>query len=115
MHSHMPPGTDGAPITWRSLLALGVSGGLLPCPSALVVMLSAIALGRVGFGLLLIVAFSLGLAGVLTAVGIAMVHAGKLFDRVPSSGRALRLLPVASALFITAAGLGITWQALSSM
>ena len=111
----MPPGADGDPVTWRSLLALGISGGLLPCPSALVVLLSAVALGRVGFGLLLITAFSLGLAGVLTAVGIAMVHAGKLFDRIPSSGHLLRLMPVGSALFITIAGIGITWQALGGM
>ncbi|MCB0045145.1 MAG: hypothetical protein KDD92_06940 [Caldilineaceae bacterium] len=114
-YSHMPPGADGDPVTWRSLLALGISGGLLPCPSALVVLLSAVALGRVGFGLLLITAFSLGLAGVLTAVGIAMVHAGKLFDRIPSSGHLLRLMPVGSALFITIAGIGITWQALGGM
>src|SRR5204862_184581 len=55
-HTHLPPGTDGTPVTWRSLLALGISGGLLPCPSALVVLLSAISLHRVGYGLLLVVA-----------------------------------------------------------
>lgn len=111
-HSHLPPGSDGAPITWRSLLALGVSGGLLPCPSALVVMLGAIALQRVAFGLLLIVVFSFGLASVLTLIGILMVHAGKLVRYVPESGRVLRLAPIASALFITLAGGGITAQAL---
>ena len=110
-HSHALPGQNNAPVTWRSLLALGVSGGLLPCPSALVVMLGAIALGRIGFGLLLIVAFSLGLAGVLTAIGVALVHAGKLFERVPASGRLLRWMPVASALFITLVGAGITLRA----
>ncbi|MCB0071075.1 MAG: hypothetical protein KDE20_06435 [Caldilineaceae bacterium] len=114
-HSHMPPGADGGPITWRSLLALGISGGLLPCPSALVEMLSAIALQRVGLGLVLIIAFSLGLAGVLTGVGMAMVYAGKFVARLPSGGRAVKLLPIASALFITLAGLGITWQALGGM
>ena len=111
-HTHIIPGEDGTPITWRSLLALGISGGLLPCPSALVVMLGAIALQRAAFGLLLIVAFSLGLAGVLTAVGILMVYAGKLFERIPASGRLLQVAPVASALFITVLGLGITWRAL---
>ena len=75
-------------------------------------MLGAIALQRVAFGLLLIVAFSLGLAGVLTAVGILMVYAGKLFERIPASGRLLQVAPVASALFITVLGLGITWRAL---
>lgn len=113
-HSHMPPGADGAPITWRGLLALGVSGGLLPCPSALVVMLSAIALQRVAFGLLLIVVFSFGLASVLTLVGILMVHAGKLVRYVPESGRFWHLAPVASAIFITLAGGAITAQALVS-
>ncbi len=110
-HSHTLPGQDGSPVTWRRLLVLGVSGGILPCPSALVVMLGAIALGRIGFGLLLIVAFSLGLAGVLTGIGLALVHAGKLFERVPSSGRLLRWMPVASAVFITLIGAGITWRA----
>jgi ABC-type nickel/cobalt efflux system permease component RcnA len=112
VHSHRPPGADGEPITWRSLVALGISGGLLPCPSALVVMLGAIALGRIGFGLLLILVFSLGLASVLTLVGILMVHAGKLVKYVPEGGRILRLAPMGSALFITMAGVGITVQAL---
>jgi ABC-type nickel/cobalt efflux system permease component RcnA len=111
-HSHLPPGADGAQVTWRSLLALGISGGLLPCPSALVVMLGAIALQRVGFGLVLIVAFSLGLASVLAAIGVILVHAGRLFERIPESGRLLRVLPVASALFITVIGVGITLRAL---
>lgn len=111
-HSHMPPGGDGTPVTWRSLLALGISGGLLPCPSALVLMLGAISLQRVGFGLALIVLFSLGLASVLTLIGVTLVYAGKYFQRIPESGPVLRLLPVASAVVITAIGLGITLQAL---
>ena len=77
VHSHVPPGADGRPVTWRGLLALGVSGGLLPCPSALVLMLGAISLNRIGFGLVLILLFSVGLAGVLTAIGIALVHTGR--------------------------------------
>lgn len=111
-HSHLPPGADGTPVTWRGLLALGISGGLLPCPSALVVLLSAIAFGRVGFGLLLIVAFSLGLASVLTAIGLLLVHARRLFERIPVRGRLTATLPVASALVVTLIGAGITLQAL---
>ncbi len=111
-HSHLPP-SEGA-VTWRNLLALGVSGGLIPCPSALVLMLGAITLQRVGFGLLLIFIFSLGLASVLSGIGILLVKARSFFDRVPVSGRVYRLLPVASAVFITIVGLGITWQALVS-
>jgi nickel/cobalt exporter len=57
----------------RGLLAVGVSGGLLPCPSALVVLLAAISLHRVGFGLLLVLAFSIGLATAITGVGLIAV------------------------------------------
>ncbi|GAB4581951.1 MAG: hypothetical protein Fur0022_47030 [Anaerolineales bacterium] len=109
-HHHHIPET----LNWRSLLALGISGGLLPCPSALVLLLSAIALGRVGFGLILILAFSLGLAGVLTGIGLVLVYAGRLFDRLPGGGggQLVRVLPVVSAVFIALAGLGITFQAI---
>lgn len=113
-HSHLPPGADDAPVTWRSLLALGVSGGLLPCPSALVVMLSAIALGRVGFGLLLIVAFSLGLSAVLTGVGLLFVYAGRMMKNSSiASGRLARSLPVVSAFVITCVGAAICYEALA--
>ncbi len=91
-------------VTWRSLLALGVSGGLIPCPSALVVLLGAIALGRVGFGLLLILAFSTGLAAVLTALGMLLVYARSFFERLPTSSLFMRALPVASAVLVTLAG-----------
>lgn len=110
-HSHVPPGADGAPVTWRSLLMLGISGGLLPCPSALVVMLGAIALGQAAWGLVLVLIFSVGLATVLTATGILFVYAGRLFERIPVYGPATRLLPIGSALIITLAGVGITVQA----
>jgi len=108
-HSHLPPDVLG----WRGLLALGVSGGLLPCPSALVVMLAAISLGRIGFGLVLIVAFSAGLAGVLGAIGLVFVYARSWFARLPVDGRFARYLPVASALVISVAGLLIVANALS--
>jgi ABC-type nickel/cobalt efflux system permease component RcnA len=111
-HTHMPPGADGSPITWRGLLALGVSGGLLPCPSALVVLLGAIAIGRVGFGLLLIIAFSVGLASVLTGIGILLVHTRRFVQRIPSHNRLITTLPVMSALIIAIAGIGITAEAL---
>ena len=104
-HTHMPPGADGAPVTWRSLLALGISGGLLPCPSALVVLLSAISLHRVGYGLLLVTAFSVGLATTLTAVGLAFVYAGRLLKRDNAAvNRLTRILPVLSSFVIACAG-----------
>ena len=107
-HSHTPPDA----LNWRSLLALGVSGGLLPCPSALVVLLGAIALNRIGLGLVLVLAFSLGLAGTLTAIGMVFIYAGKLFERFPACGKIIGLLPVFSALFISLIGVGIVVKAL---
>jgi nickel/cobalt exporter len=95
----------------RSLLAVGVSGGLLPCPSALVVLLAAISLHRVGFGLLLIVAFSAGLALTITGIGLAAVLARSAFRRLSFEGRILSLLPTFSALVIVAAGIGMTVRA----
>ena len=74
-------------------------------------MLGAISLQRVGFGLALIVMFSLGLATVLTSIGIVLVYASKFFQHIPESGPLFRFVPVASALFITVVGIGITAQA----
>ena len=114
-HTHLPPGADGAPVNLRSLLMLGISGGLLPCPSALVVMLSAIALGRVGLGLLMVTAFSLGLAGALSGIGILFIFAGKYIAGLPQRNRLLDYLPAVSALFITVVGLAIAARALAEM
>lgn len=113
VHSHLPPGANGSPITWKSLLALGISGGILPCPSALVVLLAAISLHRVGYGLLLVLAFSVGLAGVLTTVGLAFVYAGRLLKSHGALNRLSKILPIGSAFVITGAGLAISYQALS--
>jgi ABC-type nickel/cobalt efflux system permease component RcnA len=112
-HSHFPPGADDSPVTWRGLLALGISGGLLPCPSALVVLLSAISLNRVGYGLLLVIAFSLGLAATLTAVGLLFLYAGRFLKQRASSTLLTRILPATSALIITCIGAVITFEALS--
>jgi ABC-type nickel/cobalt efflux system permease component RcnA len=96
----------------RSLLAVGVSGGLLPCPSALVVLLAAISLHRIGFGILLIVAFSAGLALTITGVGLVAVLARSAFGRLSFDGRALSFLPTLSALVIVLAGVGMTVRAI---
>ena len=108
-HHHHHHGEAGTSL--RSLLAVGVSGGLLPCPSALVVLLAAISLHRVAFGLLLILAFSAGLALTITGIGLAAVLARSAFRRVSFEGRLVRLLPAASALVILAAGLAMTLRA----
>jgi len=96
----------------RSLIAVGVSGGLLPCPSALVVLLAAISLHRVAFGMLLVVAFSIGLALTITGIGLVAVLARNAFRRLSFEGRLVSLLPAASALVILAAGLAMTVNAL---
>jgi nickel/cobalt transporter (NicO) family protein len=93
------------------LLGVGVAAGLLPCPSALVVLLSAIALHRVGFGLALIVAFSLGLAATITSIGLVAVLARRAFGRFSFDGRLIRALPALSALAILGVGLVLTARA----
>jgi nickel/cobalt transporter (NicO) family protein len=111
-HSHLPPGADGGRVTWRSLLALGVSGGLIPCPSALVLLLGAISLDRLELGMILVFAFSFGLAAVLTAIGLALVYARRFFERTSFTPRVPRLLPVASAFAVSIAGLAIVYGSL---
>jgi nickel/cobalt transporter (NicO) family protein len=96
----------------RSLVAVGVSGGLLPCPSALVVLLAAISLHRVAFGLVLIVAFSLGLALTITGIGLVAVYAKRAFNRMSMEGRLVRLVPAVSALVILVAGAVMTARAI---
>ena len=86
----------------RSLIGLGVSGGLVPCPSALVVLIAAISQHRIGLGMVLIVAFSLGLAATLTAVGLAVIWGGGWSRRLRPErrlfgGRLAGALPAVSA------------------
>ncbi len=108
-HTHLPPKT----ISWRSLLALGISGGLLPCPSALVLMLSAISLNRIGYGLLLTVVFSFGLAATLTSVGLAFLYVGKFFDNPKLSGnKIINAMPVFSAFVIACLGAVICYNSI---
>ena len=108
-HTHIPP----EKVTWRNLLALGVSGGLLPCPSALVLMLSAISLNRIGYGIILTLFFSLGLAATLTCVGLVFLYVGKFFNNSAlSENRIIKTLPVFSAFVIACVGAVICYQSL---
>jgi ABC-type nickel/cobalt efflux system permease component RcnA len=97
------------------IVALGISGGLAPCPSALVLLLTAISFHRIAFGLVLVFFFSLGLALLVTAVGLVVVRMGDKIRSVPRSGKLLRQLPLASAAFIVLIGLGITIRGVMSM
>jgi nickel/cobalt exporter len=105
-HSHVPEGD----ITLGSLIALGASGGLVPCPSALVLLLASISFGHVGAGLILLVAFSLGLAGVLMAIGMMVLYAKSWLPDPGKTSRhpAFRLIPVLSAAVIVCIGLLMT-------
>ena len=114
--AHDPHSHDPQRVTWRSVLTLGVIGGVLPCPSAIVVMLAAISLGQVMYGLLLIVAFSAGLAGVLTALGLAVVIGHRVTSSLPAgvgafAARAQRVALLGSPLVLTAIGVMLTTQA----
>jgi ABC-type nickel/cobalt efflux system permease component RcnA len=112
LHSHLPPGASGEKITWRSLLTLGISGGLVPCPSAMVLLLAAVALDKVAYGMLLVAAFSLGLAITLTLVGLAFLYARNRFSRPGAGNRWAHLLPVVSACTIMVVGIALCVGAL---
>jgi ABC-type nickel/cobalt efflux system permease component RcnA len=115
VHSHLPPEALAETVSWRSLLALGVSGGLVPCPSAMVLLLAAVALNKTAYGLLLVVAFSVGLATTLTVVGLAFLYARNRFRRPAASSRWPQLLPVASAAAITVVGAVLSVGAMQSI
>jgi ABC-type nickel/cobalt efflux system permease component RcnA len=106
-HAHTMPEGD---ITMGSLITLGASGGLVPCPSALVLLLSSISLGRIALGIVLLMGFSLGLAAVLMLMGMLALYARSLMpaSKKLTSSPAFALLPVASAAFITCVGIVMT-------
>ena len=111
-HTHLP--ADGQQVSLRSLLALGISGGIIPCPSALVVLLVAVATGKIALGLVLILSFSLGLAAVLTGIGLLMVYSRGLLSRFNFGGGILGRMPMGSAMVMTGLGLLIAFEALKS-
>ncbi len=112
VHAHLPPA--GA-IKLSNLLAMGVSGGLVPCPEALGIMVIAIGLNRILLGLGLIVSFSFGLAAVLIILGILLVRSRALMERFGGmGGRWSKALPLVSAVIVTVLGLGITLGGLSN-
>src|SRR5262249_7658080 len=110
----------------RGLVALGVSGGLTPCPDALAILLLAIGINQAGFGMLAILAFSLGLAGVLVAFGLAIALAGPFWTRARQAaaarggfgsrlnaafGRLIAVSPLLSAVVVLLLGLAMIWRA----
>lgn len=113
-HSHAPGWgrARGAGET-LSIVALGASSGVTPCPSAVAVLLTAIALHRCGFGLVLVLAFSIGVAATLTAAGLLVLLAGRMLDRVSGAAIFLRWLPVASSVCVLVIGVLLCASALS--
>jgi nickel/cobalt transporter (NicO) family protein len=100
-HHHQRP-------TRRGLLAMGASAGLIPCPSALVVLLGALSQHELVLGLLAIVAFSAGLATTISVLGLVVVGAGRALERLPVPSVLARALPVASVSAILIVGLVLT-------
>jgi ABC-type nickel/cobalt efflux system permease component RcnA len=120
-HRHGPLG-DGQPVTWGSLLAMGFVGGFLPSPSAVVVLLGAIALGRAWFGAVLVIAYGAGMAATLTGAGLLVLHARDALDRrfvgLRSSrlaGMAGRLVPVGTAVVIVGVGAYLSLRGLAQI
>ena len=113
-HSHLPPA--GSTVSWRSLGALGLAGGLNPSTSALFILLVSIDVGRPAFGFVLVAVFGLGMALVMTGVGLAIVLARDRVDRLasrPSLDRLTNLAPLGAAALVLALGVYLTAQALA--
>jgi ABC-type nickel/cobalt efflux system permease component RcnA len=113
-HSHLPPA--GSTLTWRGLFILGLAGGLIPSTSALLILLGSIAAGRPAFGLVLVIAFGLGMAAVMTSVGLAMIFARTRLDRMPSHsglGQLAAVAPLVASIAVLGLGLYLTWQAVA--
>jgi nickel/cobalt exporter len=114
-HSHAP--AAGTTITWRSLFVLGLAGGIIPSTNALLILLGTIAAGRAPFGVVLVVAFGIGMALVLGGVGLALVFARERIDRLPADGMIGRIsgvAPIAAAVLVLGLGVWLTSQAILS-
>jgi nickel/cobalt transporter (NicO) family protein len=107
-HTHEPP----QDLSMRSLLAVGATAGIIPCPSALVLLLGAIALDRVGYGLVLVLAFSVGLAGLLSLIGLLVIYARRFIERLPLDGGFAAAIPALSAMAIVAIGVVLMARAI---
>ena len=108
----------GDTISWRGLVALGLSGGLVPSASALILLLGSIAAGRVAYGLVLVLGFGVGMAVVLGGIGIALVHARQFVERRPSVAgldRVVVPIQLATASIVVVLGVVLTGQALAQV
>jgi len=111
LHSHSHSHSHAhahSPTSLSSLVKLGIAGGLIPCPSALVMLLSAVALHQISYGLFLVGGFSLGLASVLVILGVVAIYARQWLERLPQTDQVLQKLSILSAIVIMVIGFGIT-------
>jgi ABC-type nickel/cobalt efflux system permease component RcnA len=114
-HRHLP--RQGATVTWRGLVLLGLAGGLVPSANALLVLLGTIAAGRPAWGVILVAAFGLGMAAVMAGVGLACVYARGLVVRVPERlpvSMLGRWVPLGAAVVVLGLGIVLTTQAVAS-
>ncbi len=109
-HLHLPPAGERPSL--GQLIALGVSGGIVPCPAALAVLLAAVGMAQFARGLMLVIIFSIGMAAVLVAIGIAMVKAADVAGKYVPGGRWTKTVPVLSGALILLIGIGLTIKAL---
>jgi len=125
-HSHDPSDLGSIPsgpslgspleqIRWRNLIPLAISGGLVPCPDAIAILLVAAAINRIAFGLSLIVSFSFGLAVILIAIGLLIVQGKRLFERLRWFTKASLIMPIISALIVLTAGAWLSVKALQNI
>ncbi len=113
-HTHeLPPLPSGAPLSFRNVVLVAMSGNIAPCPAALVVLLTALSLHRVGYGMLVVIAFSIGLAAVLTGLGIAVVRGAAWLGERRGFERVVRYGPLATACIICAIGIVMLARAAS--
>jgi ABC-type nickel/cobalt efflux system permease component RcnA len=115
-HTHLPQGGD--PLRWRNLFALGLVGGLVPSASAILILVGSIAAGRPAYGMVLTLAFGLGMAVVLVGVGVLLVRARGLIERWPRTDRLAPLLsrlPILTAVVFVIVGVAISAQAASEL
>jgi ABC-type nickel/cobalt efflux system permease component RcnA len=125
-HSHDPSefgyvprgpaeGNPLARIRWRSLVTLGISGGIVPCPDAIAILMIAVTINRIAFGLSLIVAFSVGLAFVLIVIGLLIIQGKRLFERLRWFDRVAHATSVLSALVVLGLGATLTVGAIPGL
>ena len=113
-HSHVPASS----ITWRSLFVLGLAGGIIPSTSALLILLGASAAGRPAFGLVLVLAFGIGMAAVMSGIGLVLVTARDRVDRVGAGSgfsQVREAVPLVAAVVVLGFGVVLAGQALSAI